>query len=166
MPHSPYIAETLELIGQQDPLGVLGATPAWIAGRIEGLSHAQLRTPEGDGQWSLTEVLAHLADAEVAFGWRARIVLTAEQPALSGFDETLWMTKFHCAAADPADALQSFTAQRRWNMRIWDCAPADLARVGMHAQRGPETFEFMRRLTAGHDLRHRRQIDRLLAVVR
>jgi uncharacterized damage-inducible protein DinB len=165
MPHSPYIQDTLDLLGPQDPLEVLAVTPGWIDGRTRALDDAALRTPEGPGQWSLVEVLAHLADAEVAFGWRARIVLTADQPPISGFDETLWMTKFHCAEADPADALQSFTAQRRWNMRIWDCAPADLSREGLHAQRGPETFEFMRRLTAGHDLRHRRQIARLLKIV-
>ena len=164
---SPYIIETLALLGDQDPLKVLTETPAWLAARYEGLSQPALTTPEGEGKWSLVEVLAHLADAEVAFGWRARIMLTQDQAPLTGFDESLWMSRFECAKTNVSDALQAFTALRKWNLRIWECAtPADLDRVGIHAQRGPETFGFMRSLVAGHDLRHRRQIERILKVVR
>jgi hypothetical protein len=38
--------------------------------------------------------------------------------------------------------------------------------MGIHAERGPESFELLRKLAAGHDLRHRRQIERLLTIVR
>jgi uncharacterized damage-inducible protein DinB len=163
---SPYIIETLDLLGDQDPIAVLSDTPAWIANHIEGLSEQALTQPEGPGRWSLAEVLAHLADAEVAFGWRARIMLTQDQPPLQGFDETAWMTRFDCASADSTLALQTFSHLRRWNLRVWSCATdADLERVGMHQERGPETFGFVRRLVAGHDLRHRRQISRILKVV-
>jgi hypothetical protein len=40
---------------------------------------------------------------------------------------------------------------------------ADLARTGVHSERGPETFDTLRRMVAGHDLRHRRQVERILA---
>ena len=166
-PSGNYVRDTIELLADQDPLVVLAGTPAWIAARVEGLSGAALRRPEADGRWSLTQVLAHLADAEIAYGWRARIMLTQHHPPLHGFDEAAWMARFDCANSDPAQALQAFTALRIWNMRVWQCATdADLKRMGIHAERGPESFDLLRRLAAGHDLRHRRQIERLLKVVR
>ena len=164
---SPYVTETHALLGAQDPLTILAETPAWIAGRVQGLSSTALRQPEGPGKWSLTQVFAHITDAEISFGWRARIVLTQDDAPLTGFDEAKWLTRFDYANADPAQTLQSFIGLRTWNLRVWRSAtPEDMKRIGIHAQRGPETYETLIRLTAGHDLRHRRQIDRILAVAR
>lgn len=161
---SAYVTETIALLGDRDPLVVLAETPEWIRGRLAGLPAEALTRPEGPGKWSLVEVLAHLADAEVAFGWRARLLLTQDRPPLTGFDEGAWMIKFDCAHADPADALDAFASLRRWNLRVWRAATAeDLGRLGIHSERGPESFETVRKLIAGHDLRHRRQIDRILA---
>ncbi|HEY3934185.1 MAG TPA: DinB family protein [Gemmatimonadales bacterium] len=162
-----YVAETLALLGTQDPIAILSETPAWLAARIEGRSLAQLRKPEGPGKWSLVQVLSHLADTELAYGWRARMILTASQPPIQGFDQGAWLDRFDYASDDPALALQTFTTLRHWNLRVWRGAtsPADLARVGMHSERGPESLDILRRLAAGHDLRHRRQIERLLKVI-
>jgi hypothetical protein len=55
---------------------------------------------------------------------------------------------------------------RRANLRLLERAtPADLKRVGLHAERGEESVGHLRRLYAGHDLLHRRQIERIRAVV-
>jgi hypothetical protein len=34
--------------------------------------------------------------------------------------------------------------------------------VGLHSERGPESLDLLLRLMGGHDLVHRRQIDRVL----
>lgn len=164
---SSYVRDTLELLGDRDPVAVMREMPAWLESHLTGLTPEQWRRPEGSGKWSLLQVAAHLADAEIAFGWRARLVLTADQPPLHGYDEGAWLDRFDYAHAEPAMALGTFLALRRWNQRVWDSATAaDMGRIGMHSQRGPETLERLARMNAGHDLRHRRQIDRLLAVVR
>jgi hypothetical protein len=41
----------------------------------------------------------------------------------------------------------------------------DLKRVGVHAERGQESVEHLRRLYAGHDLLHLKQIERTRAAV-
>jgi uncharacterized damage-inducible protein DinB len=162
----PYVTETLALLGDQDPLAILTATPAWLAAHLEGVPAATLRRPEGDGMWSLAEVIAHMADAEIAFGWRSRIVLTQDGPAMQGFDQQKWLTRFDYASSDPVESLAAFTALRQWNLRVWRSATAaDMQRTGIHAERGAETFDTLRRLVAGHDLRHRRQIERILRTV-
>ena len=162
-----YVNDTLALLGDQDPITVLRQTPAWLAEHTVGLSDAAWRTPEAAGQWSLVQVVSHMADAEIAFAWRARIVLTQDGPVMQGFDQQKWLERFDYAAAVPAIALAAFTTLRLWNLRVWQSATVeDMQRLGVHAERGPETFDKLQRLVAGHDLRHRRQIDRILKVVR
>ena len=63
-------------------------------------------------------------------------------------------------------ALQFEVAQEMANVRLWErLTPADLARVGLHAERGEESLEHMRRLYAAHDLLHLRQLERIRAAL-
>jgi uncharacterized damage-inducible protein DinB len=164
---SSYVDETLALLGDRDPLEVLAEMPAWLAARTDGLPAEAFRQSEGPGTWNLTEVLAHLADIEIVFGWRARLTLTAPRPPITGFDELAWVARFDYAGVDPAEALHAFATLRAWNLRVWRAAgPDDLDRcVGVHSERGDESFRRLMAMTAGHDLRHRRQVDRLLAAI-
>ncbi len=159
----PYVAETLALVGDQNPMEILVGTLPWITDRIDPLTAEALAIPEAPGKWSITQVLAHLADTELAFGWRMRQILTADRPILQAFDENRWAERFDYAAADPVEAYHTFAMLRVQHLQIWESVtPEELERLGIHEQRGPESLGFMRQLIAGHDLRHRRQIDRIL----
>ncbi|MEP6591972.1 MAG: DinB family protein [Gemmatimonadota bacterium] len=162
-----YVSDTLALLGDLDPLEVLAETPDYILARVEELDEEQFHIPEAPGKWSLAQVFMHMADAEIAFGWRARLLLTQDKPTLQGYDQGAWMTRFDGATTDPEQALDTLLTLRDWNMRVWQSATAeDLTRIGIHSERGPESFELLRRMAAGHDLRHRRQVDRILAGIR
>jgi hypothetical protein len=57
-----------------------------------------------------------------------------------------------------------FETLRRANLALWARAtPSDRARVGLHAERGPETLDLSFRLIAGHDRFHLDQARRGLA---
>lgn len=63
-------------------------------------------------------------------------------------------------------AFDQFAALRRANVKIWESlGPEDLARVSVHSERGEESLEHMRRLYAGHDILHLRQLERIRAAV-
>jgi hypothetical protein len=48
------------------------------------------------------------------------------------------------------------------NLRLLDGAsPAEMRRVMLHSERGEESLTYMRRMYAGHDLVHLRQIARI-----
>jgi len=86
---------------------------------------------------------------------------------LTGYDQDLWASRLEYRNADVRDALEQFSALRRANVRIWArLTPADLRRVGLHGERGEESLEHMRRLYAGHDLLHLRQVERIRAALR
>ena len=159
-----YVAETVALLGDRDPIEILAETPSWLLERLGSLDIEVLRAPEGPGQWSLTQVLAHLADTEIAMGWRARLLLTQDAAPLHGFDEAAWMVRFDGANTDPMEAMLAFGTLRSWNLPVWERVTSeDLARVGQHSEGGPHgaaaAVAHLPQLT----LRHRRQVERILA---
>jgi uncharacterized damage-inducible protein DinB len=161
-----YIAAVLDLLGDRDPMDVLERTPAALARAIGGLSAAQLREPEAPGRWSHTHVLRHLADSELVWGYRLRMVLAQDRPRLTGYNQDLWAERLRYEDDDVRQAIDDFAALRRANLRLLErLSPADLERVGVHAERGEESVEHMMRLYAGHDLLHLRQLERIRAVV-
>jgi len=161
-----YAGAILDLLGDKDPLNVLRQTPSVIARSIEMMTREKLRTPEGPGKWSMAQVLQHLADSDLVWGWRVRLILAHDRPELTGYDQDLWAERLHYADADPDEAMSMFALLRRANLKLIDRAtPEDLKRVGVHSERGEESIEYLIRLYAGHDLLHLRQIDRISAAV-
>ena len=161
-----YIRAVLELLGDREPGAVLAETPSALPRAVEGLSASQLRLPEGPGRWSIVQILQHLADSEVVWAWRMRLILAQDRPRLTGYDQDLWAERLHYELADPAEALSLFAMMRRTNLRLIERAsPADLNRVGVHQERGEESLEHLCRLLAGHDLLHLRQIERVRHIV-
>ena len=159
-----YVTAILELLGDRDPLDVLSRTEGALRAAIDGLSPRQLATPEAPTKWSITQVLQHLADSDLVLGWRLRMVLAHDRPPLTGYDQDRWADRLRYAEADPEQALREFGVLRAGNLRLlMHASPADLERVGVHAERGEESVALMMRLYAGHDLLHLRQIARIRA---
>jgi hypothetical protein len=125
-----------------------------------------VRIPEAPGKWSVNEVLQHLADSELVFGWRIRLLLAHDRPTITGYDQDRWAERLGYAEGDPRDAIERFGVLRRANLRLLERAsPADLQRVGVHAERGEESLAHIIRLYAGHDLLHLRQIERIRGAI-
>ena len=161
-----YTAAVLDLLGSADPMRVLHDTPPALTRRLEGLDAEQLSQPESAGKWSIVQVLQHLADSELVWGYRLRMVLAHDRPPITGYDQDLWATRLHYEEADPPQSIHDFTVLRQANLRLLARASAaDLSRVGIHAERGEESVAHMIRLYAGHDVLHLTQIERIRAAV-
>jgi DinB superfamily len=157
-----YAKAVLGLVGDRNPVDVLRDTPGAAARAVATLTPEKLRTPEAPGKWSIAHVLRHLADTDVVWGWRMRLILAQDRPTITGFDQDLWAERLDYANADPNDSLETFAVLRRDNLRLIERAtPEDLKRVGVHAERGEESAGYLVRLYAGHDLMHLNQIDRI-----
>jgi uncharacterized damage-inducible protein DinB len=161
-----YAQAVLALLGTRKPVDVLRATPGVAARAMATLTPEQLKTPEMPGKWSVAQVLRHLADTDVVWGWRMRLILAQDRPAITGFDQDLWAHCLDYANADANESLEVFAVLRRDNLRLIDRAtPADLERVGVHAERGEESAGYLVKLYAGHDLMHLAQIERIKKAV-
>lgn len=157
-----YVDALLGLIGSDDPVRILGQTPAVLERFLASSSPEMITRPEAAGKWSIREVIQHLADSEMVGGVRLRMVLAHDRPTIIGYDQDLWADRLRYRDVDVRDALEQFTVLRRRNMRLWQgLSPVDLARVGLHNERGEESLGHMRTLYAAHDLLHLRQIERI-----
>lgn len=161
-----YVRALLSLLGSREPIVVLSEMLPWLTGRIQGISDSTLGRPERPGKWSVMEVIQHLADSDLVAGFRTRMVLTEDRPALQGYDQDRWASEFHYRDVSLGQALDQLRGLRIANLWLWQSlTPAQLERVGLHSERGPESAGHILRLMAAHDLVHRRQIDRILSSV-
>jgi hypothetical protein len=159
-----YVAALLHLLADNDPVVVLRQTPVVIERFLDAIPAQIAARPEATGKWSIRDVIQHLADSELVGGFRLRMVLAHDRPPLTGYDQDLWASRLRYYDVDVRDAFEQFAALRRANVRLWqNLTPDDLARVGLHNERGQESLEHMRRLYAGHDLLHLQQLERIRA---
>jgi len=160
-----YTRAILATLGDREPLGVLAELVPWLEVRLANLDQATLRRPEAPDKWSAIEVVQHLADAELVVGWRVRIILTQDNPPLPAFDQDAFARDLRYREIPLAEAMGQLAGLRTANLRLYrTLSPAEQRRVGQHAERGPESIAHIARMMAGHDLVHRRQLERILGL--
>ncbi len=77
------------------------------------------------------------------------------------------MNRLHAPVEDAEELLALFEPLRRANLALWERTPIeDRERVGLHRERGPESYGLVFTLLAGHDRFHLAQAERALAEVR
>lgn len=154
------------MLGRRDPVEVLDELLPWLAERIRGLDDSTLRRPEAPGKWSVIEVVQHLADSDLVFSYRLKMMLTEDRPPLLGYDQDRWAGELHYREVPLELALDQLRSMRTVNLHVLGrLSPSQLERVGLHSERGPESAGFLLQLMGAHDLVHRRQIDRILSTV-
>jgi hypothetical protein len=155
----------IDLVGDEDPLLVQESTSAALR-NVLAAAGDHLRTRPAHGEWSVIELLGHMVDAEIISSARYRWVIAEERPPLVPYDQDLWADALGYRDADPAELLATFDALRTANVALWRrSTAAQRARDGLHAERGPESFDLMFRLIAGHGRFHIDQMRRTLDAV-
>ena len=158
-----YTARLLALVGDQDPWQVLESTPVTLRGLAERSDPAALTKKPAPDKWSATEILAHLADAEIVGGWRFRSVLARDGAELQAYDQGVWASTFEYGRTNALESVALFETLRRANLRLLRAVdPALHQRSGRHEERGDESVVHLIRMYAGHDLNHLAQLERLL----
>jgi hypothetical protein len=161
-----YIAALKAQIQGQDPIEALEEFPGILEATVANVSHeTMLRTPPSGG-WCALQVIEHLADHEMIVGYRVRMIVAEDRPIIPGFDQDAWATRLKWQHRSVAQSMAAFKALRNRNLQLF-CSidQADLARFGIHAERGEESVQHFIELTAGHDRAHLAQIERILASV-
>jgi len=157
-----YIARMLGLIGDKDPLKILRATAKKLAATIKGLDKKKLNKRPAPDRWSITEILAHLADAELVGSWRMRIVLSQNGAPIQAFDQDIWASTFGYRKADPKRSLGTFLMLRENNLAMLKKLPKELwENYGQHSERGQEKISHIVRMFAAHDLNHLGQVEQI-----
>jgi uncharacterized damage-inducible protein DinB len=147
-----------KFLGEQDARAVISATPGLLHQAVCALTPEQIEAPIAAGKWSPRQIVAHLADCELVFGFRLRQTLAMNAPVIQPFDQDVWAERY--AAYDLPVALEMFRAARGWNLKlIGGASEADFAREMTHPERGTMTFAAVVETMAGHDLNHLAQVQ-------
>jgi hypothetical protein len=158
-----YQEKLRNLLGGRDPIEVLSKTADALADIVQRDPAEKMRARPFEGKWTPNEILGHLTDTEWVYGFRIRLVLSEEEPAILGMDQEKWVTAQRHNERAPQELLAMFRSLRGANLVLWkSMSAADLKRVGRHNERGPEPLGLMLTMHAGHDLSHIDQMTRYL----
>jgi hypothetical protein len=161
-----YQRHLLGLLGDDDPAQVQSATPRALRDLVEEAGD-RVRTRPEPAEWSVLECAGHIGDAEIVCSGRYRWILAHDRPPLPGYDQDRWVDGLRHNTDDPEVLLAAFEALRSANLALWaETTEAERARVGLHAERGPESLNLTFRLLAGHDRFHLDQARRALDALR
>jgi DinB superfamily len=149
-------------IGDGAPLDIMSATSRRLRELIETIGPERMDSPPGPGKWSARDIVAHLADSEIAIGFRLRQTLAEDHHVIQPFDQDRWATSY--PASDARLAIEAFTALRAWNLAlIRSVKPEDFSKPVTHPERGTMTFQTVVETVAGHDRNHLKQLEAIAA---
>ena len=164
MPDTPdYLSRIRQHALGKDPLEAQAQTPDVLAELVGNVSNARLTERPNPDKWSIGEILAHLAEDEIASAWRYRQMVEHSGIELAGFDQDLWARIGNYGGRAPQESLSLFKLLRGANLKFlsglsaeqWNC-------FGIHAERGRITVKDLAAHMAGHDANHVAQIKRIL----
>src|ERR1700751_5998012 len=158
-----YIGRILGYVKGQDAIKVQRTTAAKLKKSIAGLTPAQLKWRPEPAKWSIAEIIAHLADAEIVASWRMRSVVGENGITIQPFDQDQWASVFQYRSRDAKRSLEVFRVLRENNLAMLkEIGPEVGDNYGMHLERGKESIAPLTRMFAGHDTNHILQIERIV----
>src|SRR3954464_812753 len=88
MPDSAeYLQRVQSLVAGDDYIAIQRQTADALSKLIEGVPEGDLQQRPKPDKWSVAEILAHLAQDEIATAWRYRQMIETPGCALAGFDQ-------------------------------------------------------------------------------
>lgn len=158
-----YTQRLLSYSDGKEPLALQQAAPKKLAALLNGKTKKQLTRRPAPDKWSVAEIAAHLADAEIAISWRLRQILSKDAVPIQAYDQDSWATTFDYVQRDFKQSVELFRVLRESNLTLLKSVPRKLwNNYGIHQERGNESISHMVRMVAGHDLNHLRQIEGIL----
>lgn len=158
-----YKTRILSYVQGKDPVAVQRETPEALAQLIRDVPEEKLRARPASDKWSVSELLAHFAEAEIGAFWRYRQMIEHNGGPLPPFDQELWYRLGDYPNRDPQKSLQLFTLLREENLAMFSrLSEEEWKRYGVHAERGKMTVRDLVQQIAGHDVNHLMQMKAIL----
>jgi DinB family protein len=155
-PTTPYSAQ----LGDRDPIAAMRETAEYVRRLTASWTAAQFEQSYAPGKWTARQILTHLAQAELAFGTRARMALTTRDYVAQPFDQDVWMARE--ASLGARDATDAFLALTGMNAALYgSLSAADRQSPLMHPEYGALTVDWIIHQSAGHQIHHVKQLEQV-----
>jgi uncharacterized damage-inducible protein DinB len=152
-------------------LTILKETPPRLAKLTAGLDWAQLHTVPSVGEWSVSEVLAHLrACNEVWGGYYIMTILAQDNPTIKAINPRTWIKNTDYLEQEFQPALRAFTKQRKKLLAKLEPLPTkDWTRTNTLLGAGKPLQQTLLSHADGlarHERAHLKQIERAINALR
>lgn len=127
---------------------------------LDSLPRAMWQFKPAPSEWSVHEIIVHLADSESNSALRARRLIVEPGQSVMAYDQDVWANGLNYHAQNWEDALETVRLVRKSTYELLKMQPDD---VWTHAATHPEfsdpyTFERWLKIYAGHIPGHIDQI--------
>lgn len=130
-----------------------------VAVSITGAAGSELDFVPDPAKWSIRQIIAHLADAEMVASGRLRQIIAEDHPHLQAYDQNAWASNLDYSRRKTSQALETFRRLRGENYELLKELPAPtFERAGVHSERGPLTLKQLLQGMAEHAENHAAQV--------
>jgi len=131
---------------------------AEVLAALDGITDPELDARPYDGEWTVREIVHHLADSEMTGAIRLRLLVATENPQIVGYDQEAFANRLYYDRPI-APSLEAFRAARATTAAILDrLTEAEWLREGTHSEVGRYTLTRWLELYAAHAHAHANQI--------
>jgi hypothetical protein len=144
-------------VGDRNAVELLNSTLEEYRDAAALLSSASWNQPWAPNKWTLREIMVHVAQWEMIFGYRLACGVAMPVFAIQAADQDMLMHK--TGGIDGATAFAAFEGVRRMNLGlIQSLSPADRAVIVMHPEYGAVSVSDLITQMTGHPMHHLKQI--------
>lgn len=149
-----------------EQLAAFADAPTQITAALTGLDNVQIHFSPAEGEWSINEIIVHLADAEVFYYERMRKTIAEDSPSISSFDENAFASRLSYSTQSFGLGLALFAALRNSSAALLAMLPPEAwERACDHPERGVMTLYDIFTASLGHGNAHLEQIEKLKATM-
>ncbi len=136
--------------------------PSSIMVALENLDEAQIRQTPAENEWSIHEIVIHLADSEAVGYIRLRMAIAEDDPLLPIYEQAAWAKRLKYDAQARGLALALFANLRAASAALLrTLAAEEWERVATHPERGRMSVCDLFNLYSEHGEVHLQQIERI-----
>ena len=136
--------------------------PSQVIAALEGLDEAHIHYISAEREWSIHQIIVHLADSETLGYWRLRKTLAEEGSTLPVYDEATWAQKLSYQTQERGLALALFSSLRASTTALLRSLPADAWELtSNHPERGTIQVYDLFTIYLEHGEVHLQQIERI-----
>jgi DinB superfamily len=136
--------------------------PSSIMTALEGLDEAQIRQTPAENEWSIHEIVIHLADSETMGYMRLRMAIAQDTPLLPAYKEAVWAKRLKYDAQARGLALALFANLRAASAALLrTLTEEEWKRVAIHPECGRMSVCDLFDLYSEHGEIHLQQIERI-----
>ena len=152
--YAEYYRSYIARVTDGDVMQVLHAQVAALRELLAGTTDVQARTRPAPAEWSINEVVGHIADTERIFAYRTLRIARGDTTPLPGFEQDDYILPGKFNARTLSSLLDEFTRVREATLSLMETLDDEaLSRRGT-ASNDPVSARALVFITAGHVAHH------------